>query len=344
MTQLDLRDSQTLNELSNALGRFANGVQECLSAADVEINRSLEWLTERVYHWQRQVERARQEVRRAEADLRRCQSSGYRDEKGNYHAPNCSNEIHVLARAESQLRECENNLRTAQEWRSRVEQEVNDYQKVAIRLSELAGNHFEKARAFLNNATQNYEAVRVASSGLGIVTSAMALGNVGIAIEILNTTIGRTNIGKGDLVEDFAQYITEDELGLKAIKFDQKKHGFDRILQGPNGQIIILESKANSKGQLALKSYKDRFTGISYKQGSALWVRSVAQKMTNPRYTSYFSPTNAQIGRQILATGAENIPVLATVVNLNTGLAEIRLRRDEIAEHWESLSTGKVLG
>lgn len=180
MTDLNLRDLQTLTDLQSALGRFAVGTQESLHAAEAEIHRTQEWLQERVSHWQRQVEQARREVARAEADLRRCEASGYRDRDGHYYPPDCRAEMRALARAQAHLRECEDHLRTAQAWRSRVEQAVNEYWREARRLSKLAGGHTENARSFLKRAEGKYREVLSAASSVGAVGTVVA-GMLGLA-------------------------------------------------------------------------------------------------------------------------------------------------------------------
>jgi len=176
MTTLDLRDISTLTDLQAALGRFASGTQECLSAAEAEIRRTLEWLIERVHHWQREVERARREVARAEADLRQCEASGYRDRDGYYHRSDCSHEARVLARAVSYQQECEGNLRLAQAWRSRLEQAVDEYRREVRRLYDAAGGHTEQARAFLNKMAAKYAEVGAAASVVGDVLIAASVG------------------------------------------------------------------------------------------------------------------------------------------------------------------------
>lgn len=178
---LDLRDIQTLRDLQAALGRFASEAQEGLRTADAEIGRAQEWLSERVNHWQREVKDAKQAVTHADTDLRRCEASGYRDEDGYYHLPDCSRQTRALRQAEARLRECEENLQTAQVWRSRLEQAVSEYQREARRLSDLAGGHTEKARASLAQTAAKYEAAQAAANAVGGLGTAIAAGMIGLA-------------------------------------------------------------------------------------------------------------------------------------------------------------------
>lgn len=343
MTQLDIGDTQTLIDLQAALGRFASGARESLNLADAEICRTKEWLHERVSHWQREVERARRGVAQAEADLHRCQASGYRDERGYYHQPDCSGQARALERAHTFLRECENHLRTAQLWRSRVEQAVNEYQRSARRLADVASTHTERARAFIDRATAQYESVLASQKAIGdMMAAAGAVGRfpalVGAVRASLGTAVGSLNPLIGAVGEDINVSVVLEELDLKEVKFDQAKHGFDRVLQGPSGQIIVFESKTTGGGKLVLKPTKD-----GHKQGSVGWVERVAKAMTVPTNAQY-SIDNERIGRQILEQGAHKVPVLAAVLNPHTGLTDIYLRTDDSAKAWVILSGELVAG
>jgi hypothetical protein len=211
---LDLRHIQTLYDLQTALGRFANGTQEGLRAAEAEISRTMDWLRERVNHWQREIEQGRREVARAEAALRRCEAGGYVDEDGHYYPPDCRAEARGLANAVAFLKECEENLQTAKAWRSRVEQAVNEYQREARRLAEIAGGHTEKARAHLRQTAAKYEEVKAAASGVGAVGAAVAAGVVGITAQAASGPQGITWAEKQAILKkiDAGQSITRDEL------------------------------------------------------------------------------------------------------------------------------------
>ncbi len=189
---LDLGRIQTLTDLQSALARFAGGTQEGLRAAEAEISRTMDWLRERVNHWQRETERGRREVARAEAALRRCEAGGYVDGDGRYYPPDCRAEARGLADAVVYLKKCEENLQTAKAWRSRVEQAVNEYQREARRLAEIAGGHTEKARAHLRQTAAKYEEVKAAASGVGAVGGAMAAGVIGIAAQAASGPQGIT--------------------------------------------------------------------------------------------------------------------------------------------------------
>jgi hypothetical protein len=53
-----------------------------------------------------------------------------------------------------------------------------------------------------------------------------------------------------------------------------------------------------------------------------------------------YSSENEQIGREILAKGVENIPVIACVSDFVSGTCDLYLRMDEQAEEWSKLAGG----
>lgn len=339
MTQLDLSDLGILDDLRAALGRFAAETRDALAAARTDIMRTQEWLSERVNHWQRMVERARQEVARAEADLRRCQASGYRDQQGYYHQPDCSHQAYLFERALAHLRECENRLHAAQAWRSRLEQAASEYQRTGARLNDLVGGHTERAQAFLERVAARYVDVQAAAGIVGgALAAAAVLGWADAAIRALGAVAGRAYKARGELFEEPALRLTLDELGLREVAFDRRSHGFDGLLRGPSGQIIVFESKTSDRGELVLDTTRD-----GNKQASAAWVERVARAMTDPN-SELWTSDNERIGREIREQGAGHTPILATVINPNTDQADIYLLLDAAAETKTLLSGGLPVG
>lgn len=165
--RLHLRDTQALTELSHSLARFADSTRQALRDAEDEARRTLEWLDERVRHWQRESGRSEERARLAASELSRCESSGYRDRDGRYHAPECGQEISALRAAEGHLRECQENLQAAQAWRSRITLAVDVYRREALRAEALATTHTDGARASLIGLQIRYEAVRDAETSVG---------------------------------------------------------------------------------------------------------------------------------------------------------------------------------
>jgi hypothetical protein len=162
---LNLQNISSLTDLQNSLSRFAIAAQEILRTTQNEINRTMTWLSERINHWQGEVERAKHTVTQAETNLRRCKANSSRDER-NRHSE-CSAEEEALAAAIAHLRICQVNLQTAKIWQSRVEQASAEYQRQAHRLETLTTSHAEKTRVFLNQTAAKYTQVQDAEMVVG---------------------------------------------------------------------------------------------------------------------------------------------------------------------------------
>ncbi len=126
MTQLDLRDLNSLTMLQAALGEFSAETQKTLQMAEDEIQRTLEWVDGCVHHWERQMDLARRDLARADDAWRRCQSS---NRPGEDRLPECGEQARALNQAQTRIRLYKENLQTAQRWRTRLEQAIQEYQR-----------------------------------------------------------------------------------------------------------------------------------------------------------------------------------------------------------------------
>ena len=148
---------QALEDLKGALGRFSGEAQEALGAAEQEIRRTLDWLHERLNHWQNEVRRRQEEVRQAMDALLRCQASGYHDRDGHYHAPDCSAYERALRQAQARLQEAEAELANVRRWAAQVQQATAAYQAQERRLQEVTTTQSERAQASLERAITDLE-------------------------------------------------------------------------------------------------------------------------------------------------------------------------------------------
>ncbi len=162
---------QALEDLKAALGRFGGEVQESLTAAAQEIQRTLDWLIERHNHWQAEVRRRQEIVARARQALAACQESGHYDPNtGRSHVPDCSAQQNALFQAQERLREVEAELRNVQRWTRQMQQAVTDYQRQGQRFAVLLNNDLPKAQAFLGRKRDDLERYRgtsIATPGIG---------------------------------------------------------------------------------------------------------------------------------------------------------------------------------
>ncbi|HEY7156572.1 MAG TPA: hypothetical protein VH575_21570 [Gemmataceae bacterium] len=141
-----------LKALHAALARFGPDAQEALGVAEMEIRRVFDYLHEQFKHWQRQVEKRREEVNRARADLtharavRQGERSGYIEQ-----------EI-ALRKAQTQLREAEEKVVVAKRWLLHLPQAINEYEGPARRLAGLLDADLKQGVALLENKIAVLEA------------------------------------------------------------------------------------------------------------------------------------------------------------------------------------------
>lgn len=144
MSTVNVRSIDALEELQASLIRYADQSQTTLEAVQREVQRTLEWLDERVRHWQNAVQRGQDEVRRTRAAYERCMASGDRD-----HPPSCGGEEQAIHDARRRLAQAEAEARMAAEARKAVQAEAEAYQREAARLRAFVQSDTPKAVATL---------------------------------------------------------------------------------------------------------------------------------------------------------------------------------------------------
>jgi hypothetical protein len=145
----NVRAIQTLSDIKTALGQFEAVACAALASVEQEIRHTLDWLQERLNHWQNEVRRRQEEVRLAKAALARCQASGSYDREGHYHPPYCGDCEQDLRKAEIRLQEADAELRNVQQWMRAVGEAVAAYRTQAQRLGRLLATDIPRAGAFL---------------------------------------------------------------------------------------------------------------------------------------------------------------------------------------------------
>ncbi len=138
----------------------------------------------------------------------------------------------------------------------------------------------------------------------------------------------------GDVGEKLAADLVRQESGLREIPFDQPKHGFDRVFLTPDGRVVILESKVHGRGEFHPGQTQHG------EQGSPEWIAAQAERMAAPS-SAQWSPANERIAALIREMEPENVPVVAVVIETETGQAHIYHRQGD--EAWMPLQEGVSL-
>ena len=353
MTQkVDVRAVHALDELRVALVRFRTEIEASLREMEAAIHRVEQYLGEREAHWKRQVIRREAEHKKALAALAACRSQAYRDPKtGRTYVPPCTQEQEWVMRTRVELERATAALRTVREWRKVVERTVEEYRRQARRLAAHLEENVPKATARL----ERHAATLRAYTGLapapatftttppvqavadtvatGALLAALGVGVAGIAV--LTWLARDLRQALGDAGEELSARLLREEFNLQEVAFDPPKHGFDRVFTAAGAPIIILESKVHHKGEFHPGQTQ------AGEQGSPEWIAAHAEKMADPA-SAEWSPTNERIAAVIREIGPENVPVVAVVIESETGRASVYYRTAG-TEEWQALREGVSL-
>lgn len=360
MRGADVRSIQALADLRATLLHFGADTEAALRAMDAQVRHTLEYLGERQRHWEAKVRAAEEEYKRAWAALQACESRGYTDPKtGRTYIPPCTQEHQWVQRASQALTEARARLREVLEWRRLVERTAEEYQRQARRMAGWLREELPKASGLLESkvntlytytsigpggvpafASATFTAVPPAdaaagTAALGALLAAVGVGVAGIAvIRWLGQGVQKA---LGDVGEALAADLVRQGGSLREIPFDQPRHGFDRVFLTPDGRVIILESKVHKRGEFHPGQTQHG------EQGSPEWIAATAEKMAAPS-SAQWSPTNERIAALIRETGPENVPVIAVVIETETGQAHIYHRQggrgDPADRPWVPLQQG----
>lgn len=176
MSTVNVRSIDALEELQTALIRYADQTQATLDAVQREVQRTLDWLDERVRHWQNEVQRGQEETRRARAAYERCMSSGDRE-----HPPACGYEEQAIYDARRRLAQAEAEARLAAEARQAVLAEVANYRREAGRLRAFVQADTPKAVETLRYKVSVLRSYTGGVGAGGVAAGALAFG-AGMAI------------------------------------------------------------------------------------------------------------------------------------------------------------------
>lgn len=354
MRGADVRSIQALTDLRATLLRFGADTEAALRAMDAQVRQTLEYLGERQRHWEVKVRAAEEELRRAYAALRRCESSGWVDPKtGQRVIPPCIKEHAWVNRASQALAEVQARLREVLEWRRLVERTAEEYQHQARRMAAWIREELPKASGLLEsevNILYAYTSLRPGGVSsftpatfstlppVDAATGAAALGTLlaAIGIGVAGVTVIRwlgqgVRKALGDAGEALAADLARQEGNLREIPFDPPHHGFDRVFLTPDGRVVVLESKVHARGEFHPGQTRHG------EQGSPEWVAAQAERMAD-RDSAQWSLANERIAALIREMGPEQVPVLAVVIETETGQAHVYHRQG--GETWTPLQEG----
>jgi len=235
----NVQSLQALDDLKASLARFAGEAQEVLSAAAQEIQRTLDWLTERHNYWQAEVRRRQQAVAQARLALATCETAASAASRSDVAATVvCAPFAEALRRAEARLREAEAELRNVQQWTRQVQQAITDYMRQGQRLVAMLNSDLPKAQAFLGrkrNDLERYQGVSITTAGIGASIPSQSVMRTpeaaqGIAWAEKRAILKRMDDGHSITMED-VQKLMQPISDLQAGTLEEDRSWLGQILE-----------------------------------------------------------------------------------------------------------------
>ena len=314
MTRIEA-DVDALKALRAALLRFGGRQTEALEAAAEEIQGTERLLEMAARHWAYQMDVRQERLHSCLREAAYAAAEGYRVD--------CSAQ-------EAALLDAERHLARVIESQNRVREVVARYTVAAHRVSTSLGHDLPRATEYLAGritALEAYHATRLLA-GASAFAGAGVPGVIGGVIGAIRQSAGTLRRTMGAAGEQVAAGVLSTRFGLQELPFDQPAHGFDRVFHAPGMPLIILESKVSSDGRLHLGQ---THAGA---QGSPGWVAATAAAMVD-RESAQWSPANERIAHLVQHLGADQVPVLAVVVEPAGGQTTVYARHDNGT--WQSV-------
>jgi hypothetical protein len=264
MTTVNVRSIGALEELQTGLIRYADQVEATLTAVQREVQRTLDWLDERVRHWQNAVVRYQEEERRTRAAYERCMASGDRD-----HLPNCGELAQAMSETRRRLAQAEVNLRMAVDARKAVQAEAESYQREVSRLRAFVQNDTAKAVEILRTkVTVLHSYAGSGISAAGITPGAPAFGAglaIGAAIGVMS---GQEDAKQGDTGTQQSTFAEGSEPPIQML------HPEIRVVR--IDQIDLSDSPVHSSSDFSKVSHEEMVDGLTKLRQVKRWIEQGA--------------------------------------------------------------------
>lgn len=142
-----IRTIQGLQDMRVCLSRFRDDAREALLISENEINRTREFVRDRIRHWEREVRHREENVTQAKRALERCLGNHSGDEDASDR--DCSRYEDELETERVRLRQAGDLLHETRKQLGRLEAQIDSYQKIATRFKTLPDSHVNRSSVFL---------------------------------------------------------------------------------------------------------------------------------------------------------------------------------------------------
>jgi hypothetical protein len=144
---------EALVEFRADLCTFGERAQEGLSSAQMQIQRTLDWIDEQAKYWQREVSHWEDTVTEARTELARRKMIRIGDR-----APDCTEQEAILRAALRRLDEAQEKLARTRRWQPQFRRAVDEYQGPARQLAGFLEGEQPRALALLQQRIDSLEA------------------------------------------------------------------------------------------------------------------------------------------------------------------------------------------
>lgn len=264
MSDVTVRSIDALEELQTGMIRYADSVEATLTAVQREVQRTLDWLDERVRHWQNEVQRSQEMAQQAALAYQRCMASGDRD-----HAPSCGHLEAAVYEARRRLAQVEAEARMAAEARKAVLAEVESYRREAARLHAFVQSDTPKAVETLRYKVSVLRSYAGGVSAGDVVTGALAFG-AGLAVgAAVGAILGHDKPGEEEapgqpqpaFAEGSEPPIQELHPDIRVVRIDQ---------------IDLSDSPVHGADDFHKVSHDEMVTGLTKLQQVQRWIEQGA--------------------------------------------------------------------
>jgi hypothetical protein len=163
-TQASVQSIDALKDMRTALALFSDEVLAALGAVDMEVRRTVNWVThDRRAYWQEQIKRRRELVSAAQAEVFRRKLAKTAD-----YSPAFSEQKEILRKAQAALEDAEARIILVRKWEPMLQQAALEYQASHRRIKDLAAGDVPRAIALLErliDALEAYLRVTVPTTG-----------------------------------------------------------------------------------------------------------------------------------------------------------------------------------
>lgn len=152
MSNANVKRIEILHEINSAITDYSQTLNSELRIIRNEINRTLDWLSERDRYWRIEVEHNIQNLNTAKRAYANCVSMLARN-RGN--RSSCANEFESVRAAEKALKIAQKELENVVVWRRNVDQRISAYMGQVTKIQKITNSTFNQASMFLKNKARD---------------------------------------------------------------------------------------------------------------------------------------------------------------------------------------------